>query len=120
MTSYKVPYKKITSGGNYVSQIGIPTAQYGVSAMQLEQITPEHIGESMRVPMNGNMMRVVGRATIEDDYVGIDPSQMFEPYDPILRNLAGLTPRMYNLGGTRVAARYDRLRGLNGRSNVRV
>jgi hypothetical protein len=63
--SIQYPKKQVHTHGNYVTQNGVPLWKYNVNMAQMASVRMNPV-PAERVPVNANVMRIVGRATTEE------------------------------------------------------
>ena len=84
--SIKYPKKQVHTHGNYVTQKGVPLWKYNVNMAQMATVRMNPI-PAETVPVNANIMRIVGRATTEEGTNRGAPSEP-NPSGDIIRDPA--------------------------------
>lgn len=114
-SSIQYPEKQLNAAANYVTQQGQGLAAYNLNSMQLPLVRMNPV-DSTKVPVNGNLMRVVGRS-VPEQYIGsayagssIDAANPAGDLtrDPVLRAQQYDALRVMELTGRRIPQNAER------------
>lgn len=107
--SMQYPQKQRHPSDNYVTQRGMGLSSYNTQRMQMPLVRMNPV-DSTKVPVNGNIMRVVGRSLPEQYVSSETASAQIDQQnpagdlirDPVMRAADYDRQRFYNIGGRRV------------------